>query len=68
MTHLFLDTAGNTEISKENLRTVEVTRAGKPVLLINIALSEPETTMRGMNEIFYLLTLSSLDEIHPRDY
>ena len=44
-----------------------VTRTGQAVMLINISFFEAETTFRGMNEIFHLLTLPELDslfEIH----
>lgn len=43
--------------------TVQITRTGQAAVLINIAISEPETTFRAMNEILYLMTKSSLDQI-----
>jgi hypothetical protein len=64
MTHLFLNNSRNTrKVSEEDPSVIEVTRTGRPVLLINIALTETETTFRAMNKFFYLLTIPALDNI-----
>ena len=68
MTHLFLDSnrvdeeLGSNENGK--IKEIAVTRTGKAVTLIYLGISEPETTFRAMNEIFYLLTLPSLDSYY----
>lgn len=41
---------------------MNVTRSGKAVTLINLSLTEPETVFRVFNEIFYLMTIPSLDK------
>ena len=64
MTHLFPDNSKNARrINEEQPSVVEVTRTGQAVVLINIALTEHETTFRAMNELLYLVSLSSLDSI-----
>ena len=40
-----------------------VTRTGQAVMVITISYFEPETTFRGMNEIFHILTLPELDSL-----
>ena len=40
---------------------VNVIRTGKAVTLINLSLTEPETVFRLFNELFYLMSISSLD-------
>ena len=62
MTHLFLDDVRSSSF-KDGENVVEITRTGCPVSLINIAISEPETTFRAMNEFLYLLTQPSLDSV-----
>ena len=61
MAHLFLD--NNQKVCEDDAKTIEITRTGRPVLLINIAFFEHETTFRAMNEFLYLLTEPSLDKI-----
>ncbi len=66
MTHLFLDDVRNRISSSEDTsedNVVEITRTGRPASLINIAIAEPETTFRAMNELLYLITQSSLDSV-----
>lgn len=53
----------HTKKSKEHPSTIEVTRTGYPVVLVNIALTDTETTFRAMNEILYLLTRPELDNV-----
>ena len=50
--------------SKEinGLQELKVRRTGKPVTLIYLGISEPET-FRAMNEMLYLLTKPSLDSV-----
>ena len=64
MTHLFMELKCD-EANKQNdsdyKQELMVTRTGKPVTLIYLGISEPETTFRAMNEMFYFLTLPSLD-------
>ena len=62
MTHLFLDDVRSSSF-KDGEHVVEITRTGCPVSLINIAISEPETTFGAMNEFLYLLTQPSLDSV-----
>ena len=67
MTHLFMDLNQNNEIHQQlnsaEIKEIQVTRTGKPVTLIYLGISEPETTFRAMNEMLYLMTLPSLDVI-----
>lgn len=65
MPHLFLDDVRNPSGSSDDSKSsiVEITRTGYPVSLINIAITEPETTFRAMNELLYLITQSSLDSV-----
>lgn len=65
MTHLFMDTSSKTTTSSgtEEGKTIEVTRNGRAAILVNIALTEHETTFRAMNELLYLVTRPSLDNI-----
>ena len=64
MTHLFLDNTPNSHKSiKDDPNTIHITRTGRPALLINLAFFEPETTFRTMNELLYLLTQPSLDNV-----
>ena len=70
MTHLFMDTIiteresivpnpalQDLDISFEHTNTVlHVTRSGKAVTLVNPSLLEPDTTIKLLNEIFFLLT------------
>ena len=64
MTHLFLDNTPNSHKSiKDDPNTIHLTRTGRPALLINLAYFEPETTFRAMNELLYLLTQPSLDNV-----
>ena len=44
MAHLFLD--NKQKVCEDDARTIEITRTGRPVLLINIAFFEHETTFR----------------------
>lgn len=57
------DTSNMKNVSKENSHVVEITRTGRPMLLIYIALTETETTFRAMNKFLYLLTLPALDSL-----
>ena len=65
MTHLFMEIP---EISDAELQiqgtdcVINVTRSGKAVTLINLSLSEPETVFRIFNELFYLMSIPSLDK------
>ena len=61
MAHLFL--GKNENICENDPKTIEITRTGRPALIINIAFFEHETTFRAMNEFLYLLTQPSLDVI-----
>ena len=61
MTHLFME-APKTSVNEE-AESVKVTRTGQAAVLINIAISEPETTFRAMNELLYLITRPHLDNI-----
>lgn len=66
MTHLFMDLKCDEADKRSNSHGKQemlITRTGKPVTLIYIGISEPETTFRAMDEMFYLLTLPSLDTI-----
>ncbi|CAB3988976.1 Hypothetical predicted protein [Paramuricea clavata] len=65
MTQLFLDLESVGEVSHEDnrMKKISVTRTGKLVTLLYLGISEPETTFRTMNEMFYLLTLPSLDSV-----
>ena len=65
MSHLFLDlNMVCSQLSEDNtIKNLTVIRTGKPVTLIYIAISEPETTLRAMNELLFLLTVRSLDSI-----
>ncbi len=47
--------------SQEQSIILPITRTGKAVTLLNLSFFEPETTNRAFNEIFLLLTKSSLD-------
>ena len=40
---------------------LSVIRTGKAVTLINLSLTEPETVFRVFNEIFYLISIPTLD-------
>ena len=65
MTHLFMEIP---KISDAELQipgtdcVINVTRSGKAVTLINLSLSEPETVFRVFNELFYLMSIPSLDK------
>ena len=48
-------------LSTSGCTTLHLTRTGQGVTLLNISFYEPETTFRCLNELLYLLTLSSLD-------
>jgi hypothetical protein len=61
MTHLFMEVP-KTSVDEE-VETVKITRTGQAAVLINIAISEPETTFRAMNELLYMITIPSLDKI-----
>ena len=64
MTHLFLDDIRKcSSLSEDPCNIVQITRTGCPVSLINIAIAEPETTFRAMNELLYLTTQPSLDSV-----
>ena len=66
MTHLFIDLKQESyqEVNNsESKVVVNVTRTGKPVTLLYLGISEPETTFRAMNEVLYLLTVPSLDSV-----
>ena len=65
MTHLFMDIPKLANIDLQVPGTecvVNVTRSGKVVTLINLSLTEPETVFRVFNELFYLMTIPSLDK------
>lgn len=69
-THLFMDATKfqsspgqDSDGSADKVEDRIVTRTGKTVMLVNIAFFEPETTFRGMNEIFHMLALPELDSI-----
>ena len=65
MTHLFMDVC---ELENVDLQipgtesTVNVTRSGKAITLINLSFFEPESVFRVFNELFYLMSLPSLDK------
>ena len=67
MTHLFMETKTGPRLENADLLIPEtefvlnVTRTGKAVTLINLSLTEPETVFRVFNEIFYLMSIPSLD-------
>ena len=61
MTPLFMEVP-KTSVD-EGVETVKITRTGQAAVLINIAISEPETTFRAMNKLLYMITISSLDKI-----
>ena len=65
MTHLFIDLnqSNYQQPSNGESKVINVTRTGKPVTLLYLGISEPETTFRAMNEMLYLLTLPSLDDV-----
>ena len=63
MTHLFMDIPladVNLEIPG-TASVLNVTRTGKAVTLRNLSLTEPETVFRLFNELFYLMSIPSLD-------
>ena len=62
MTHLFMDIPNVDLLIPDTETVVNVTRSGKAVTLINLSLTEPETVFRVFNEIFYLMTIPSLDK------
>lgn len=65
MTHLFMDIPKLSDVDLKVPGTacvVNVTRSGKAVTLINLSLSEAETVFRVFNELFYLMTIPSLDK------
>ena len=65
MTHLFMDIPKLSDVDLKVPGTacvVNVTRSGKAVTLINLSLSEVETVFRVFNELFYLMTIPSLDK------
>lgn len=68
MTHLFMETKNGPQLENAELLIPEtdvvlnVTRTGKAITLINLSLTEPETVFHVFNEIFYLMSLPSLDE------
>ena len=67
MTHLFMETKTGPRLENADLLIPEtevvlnVTRTGKAVTLINLSLTEPETVLQVFNEIFYLMSIPSLD-------
>ena len=67
MTHLFMETNNGPQLENAELLIPEtdvvlnVTRTGKAITLINLSLTEPETVFHVFNEIFYLMSLPSLD-------
>ena len=62
MTHLFMDMSNVDLLIPGTETVVNVTRSGKAVTLVNLALTEPETVFRVFNEIMYLMTIPSLDK------
>ena len=62
MTHLFMDMPNVDLLIPDTETVVNVTRTGKAVTLINLSRTEPETVFRVFNEIFYLMTIPSLDK------
>ena len=54
-------TVESLHISTSDSTTLYLTRSGQGVTLLNLSFYEPETTFKWLNEILYLLTLSSLD-------
>jgi hypothetical protein len=72
MTHLYMDldtektTSSSTYVNTTNGTTMNqyfVRRTGKPASLIYLGISEPETTFRLMNEIFYMMQHPSFDSV-----
>ena len=49
--------------SESRSRTVKVTTTGQAAVRINIAISEPQTTFRAINELSYLITRAHWDSI-----
>lgn len=68
MSHLFMDIRKQPELDNASLLipntdvTINVTRTGKAVTLINLSLTEPETVFRVFNELFLLMCIPSLDK------
>ena len=52
-----------TRDSTDEIEKRIVTRTGKAVMLVNLCFFEPETTFRGMNKVFHILTLPELDSL-----
>ena len=70
MTFLFLETVIKQQpsstieefnISTSGSTTLQLKRNGQGVTLLNLSCFEPDTTFKCLNELLYLLTLSSLD-------
>ena len=77
MTHLFVETKetgrdvsynSNTQIQELLMTTtprkevtIRIKRSGKAVTLLNLSHYEPETAIRSVNELLYLMTLPALD-------
>ena len=67
MTHLFMETKTDPRLENADLLipktkvVLNVTRSGKVVTLINLSLIKPETVFRGFYEIYYLMSIPSLD-------
>ena len=81
MTHLFVETKetgrdvsynSNTQIQELLMTTtprkevtIRIKRSGKAVTLLNLSHYEPETAIRSVNELLYLMTLPALDRFFP---
>ena len=65
MAHLFMEVPiqSTKDSNTDKAKAVQITRTGQAAILINIAISEPETTFCAMIEILYLMTQPSLDPI-----
>ena len=69
MTFLFLQTVvspcsniDSVSLSLSSMTTLNLTRTGQAVTLLNISFFEPETTFKCLNEVLFLLTLPALDD------
>ena len=66
MTFLFLETVtehcNTIDLSLSNTTTIQLTRTGQAVTLLNLSFYEPETCFKCLNEVLYLLTLPALDD------
>ena len=69
MTFLFLKTVVNPcstiesiDIPVSNVTTLHLTRTGQGVTLLNPSFYEPDTAIKCLNEVLYLLLLPALDE------